>query len=105
VLVETCPASTLKRLGLPHQRYKQPEGGPLTSVRRRTRRAILDGLAPHVALDADGGRLRRRAMRDPGGDALDAVVAALGAAQAVAAADHAAIARHPRYRREGHLFY
>jgi hypothetical protein len=72
-------------------------------VRRRTRRRILDGLAR--SLDADGGRLRRRAMRDPGGDALDAVVAALGAAQAVAAADHAAIARHPRYRREGHLFY
>jgi hypothetical protein len=108
VLVETCPASTLKRLGLPHQRYKQPEGGPLTAVRRRTRRAILDGLAPHVALDGPGhpaGRLRRRAMRDPGGDALDAVIAALGAAQAVAGADHAAIARHPRYRREGHLFY
>ena len=27
VLVEACPASTLKRLGLPHQNYKQPEGG------------------------------------------------------------------------------
>ncbi len=105
VLVETCPASTLKRLELPHQRYKQPEGGPLTAVRRRTRRAILDGLARHVVLDRAGDRHRRRIMRDPGGDALDAVVAALGGAQAVRGADHAAIARHPRFRREGHLFY
>jgi hypothetical protein len=105
VLVETCPASTLKRLGLPHQRYKQPAGGPLTAVRRRTRRTILDGLRRHVVLDPTGDLHRRRIMRDPGGDALDAVIAALGGAQAVGGADHAAIARHPRYRREGHLFY
>jgi len=102
VLVETCPASTLKRLELPHQRYKQPAGGPLTAVRRRTRRRILDGLARWVRV---GDAHRRRIMRDPGGDALDAVVAALGGAQAVRGADHAAIARHPRFRREGHLFY
>src|SRR5205823_5434708 len=38
VLVEACPASTLKRLGLPHQNYKQPQGGPLTPRRLRTRR-------------------------------------------------------------------
>jgi voltage-gated potassium channel Kch len=102
VLVETCPASTLRRLGLPARLYKQPEGGPLTRPRRRTRRAILDGLAAHVRV---GDAHRRRVMRDPGGDALDAVVAAVGAAQAVGGADHAAIARHPRFRREGHLFY
>ncbi len=102
VLVETCPASTLKRWGLPHQRYKQPEGGALTAVRRRTRRAIVDALAAHVAMDP---RFVRRVMRDPGGDALDAVIAGVGGAQGVARADHAALGRHPRYGREGHLFY
>jgi hypothetical protein len=101
VLVEACPSSTLKRLGLPHQNYKQAEGGPLTGKRRRTRRAILDGLRAHVRIDACQ---RRVMMRNPGGDALDAVIAALGAAQAFACADHRAIARHPRYRREGRLF-
>src|SRR5581483_2609318 len=50
VLVEACPASTLKRLGLPHQNYKQPEGGPLVAKRLRTRRAILDGLSKQVAI-------------------------------------------------------
>jgi hypothetical protein len=101
VLVEACPTSTLKRLGLPHNNYKQPEGGPLTRKRRRTRCAILDGLAAHVAV---GERHRRVMMRNGGGDALDAVIAALGAAHAWEAADHDGIARHPRYPREGRLF-
>jgi hypothetical protein len=101
VLVEACPASTLKRLGLPHQNYKQAEGGPLTRKRRRTRGAILDGLAGHVAID---DRHRRVMMRNGGGDALDAVIAAVGGIQAWQAADHRHIARHPRYPREGRLF-
>jgi hypothetical protein len=101
VLVEACPASTLKRMGLPAQNYKQPEGGPLTPKRRRTRRAILDGLARHVCI-AD--RDRRRIMRNGGGDALDAVLAAVGAARSWRSSDHRLIARHERYPREGRLY-
>jgi hypothetical protein len=101
VLVEACPSCTLKRLGLPHQNYKQPEGGPLTRKRRRTRRVLLDGLLRHVRFDA---RQRRVMMRNGGGDALDAVVAAVGVAHAWQTADHRHIARHPRYPREGRLF-
>ena len=74
VLVEACPASTLKRLGLPHQNYKQAEGGPLTRKRLLSRRAILAGLAGYVALE---DRHRRVVMRNGGGDALDAVIAAV----------------------------
>jgi hypothetical protein len=101
VLVEACPSSTLRRLGLPHQNYKQTEGGPLTEKRRRVRRTILDGLRRLVDFDE---RQRRLMMGNAGGDALDAVLAAVGARWAFAAADHAAIARHPRYPREGRLF-
>jgi hypothetical protein len=101
VVVETCQSSTLKRLGLPHQNYKQPEGGPLSPVRRRTRRRILAGLAPHVEIGADH---RRVIARDAGGDALDAVIAAVGATASWLATDHAAVARHERYRREGFLY-
>jgi hypothetical protein len=101
VLVEACPSSTLKRLGLPHQNYKQPSGGPLLRKRLRTRRAILDGLAAHVAIEPGQ---RRTIMRNGGGDALDAVIAAVGAAGAWSEADHRAIARHPRYPREGRLY-
>ena len=101
VLVEACPASTLKRLNLPHQNYKQPEGGPLTRKRLLTRRSILDGLSSYVSItDAD----RRRIMRNGGGDALDALLAALGAGRAWRSADHRFIARHARYPREGRLY-
>jgi hypothetical protein len=100
-IVEACPAATLKRLGLPHQNYKQPAGGPLLPIRLRMRHRILDGLAPLVRID---DRLRRAIMRNGGGDALDAVIAAVGAAQAWQAADHRQIARHPRYVREGRSF-
>jgi hypothetical protein len=100
-LVEACPSSTLLRLGLPHQNYKQPEGGPLTRRRIETRRAILAGLTRP-------GRVRpehhRAMMLDPGGDALDALIAAVGAARSWRLTDHARVARHPRYGREGRLY-
>ena len=101
VLVEACPTSTLKRLRLPHNNYKQPAGGPLTPKRLRSRRAIVEGLSRHVAI---GDAHRRVIMRNGGGDALDAVIAALGGAQAWAASDHGAVARHPRYPHEGRLY-
>jgi hypothetical protein len=101
VVVEACPSSTLKRLALPHQNYKQPAGGPLLSKRRRTRHTILDALARLVRIDP---RDRRVMMRNPGGDAIDAVLAAVGAAQAWHLADHRAVARHARYPREGMLY-
>jgi hypothetical protein len=101
VLVECCPGSVLKREGVPHQNYKQPKGGPLTRKRRLTRHAILAWLGGVIRFD---DRFRRVMMRNPGGDAIDAVIAAAGALRAVRAADHRAIATHPRYRHEGHLF-
>jgi hypothetical protein len=100
VLVEACPASTLKRLGLPHHSYKSCRRR-LDPKRRRTRRILLEGLKTFVAFSE---RQRRLMLADAGGDALDAVIAAVGGLQAFAAADHRAIARHPRYPREGRLF-
>jgi hypothetical protein len=101
VLVEACPSSTLKRMGLPHQNYKQPEGGPLTPKRRRTRHVILGGLTEQVSISDTH---RRVIMRNGGGDALDAVIAALGAASAWDSYDHQQISRHHRYPLEGHLY-
>ncbi|HKA56307.1 MAG TPA: DUF429 domain-containing protein [Candidatus Binatia bacterium] len=101
VLVEACPASTLKLLGLPHQNYKQPQGGRLAPKRLRTRRMILDGLSEYVQITE---AQRRVMMRNGGGDALDAVVAAIGAVRSWQTSDHRLVARHPRYPREGRLF-
>jgi len=101
VVVEACPASTLKRLGLPHQNYKQPQGGALSPKRLRTRRTILDAVSRRLLIDP---RHRRVMMRNGGGDAIDAVLAAIGAERAWREVDHTRIARHPRYPREGHLY-
>jgi hypothetical protein len=100
-VLECCPSCVLKCLRLPHQNYKQPTGGPLTRVRKRTRHALLAGLAPHVEI---APTLRRTIMRNPGGDALDAVIAAVGTARAWHLSDHESIRGHPRYGREGHLY-
>jgi len=101
VLFETCPSSTLKRLGLPHHTYKQPGRATLTTERRRVRRRILNGLRAHILIPPGP---RRRAMRDPGGDARDAIIAAVGGAWAWAHAPHAEIARDRRLRRKGFLY-
>ncbi len=101
VVVEACPATTLDRLGLPRRNYKRPQGGALTFKEKEVRREILRGLRAHVALSE---HRRRVTARDPGGDALDAVLAALGAALAFGEADHGGIAAHPRYRLEGRHF-
>jgi hypothetical protein len=101
VLIESCPASVLKLLGLPHQNYKQTTAGPLSRKRLRARREILAGLASHLTIDPGHCRV---IMRNGGGDALDAVIAAAGARRAWRQTDHAAVARHPRYRREGRVY-
>ena len=98
VLVEACPASTLRRLRLPHQNYKQTGGKPPTHQHRRNRRIILDGLATYVSI----GRIRRTIlMQNPGADALDAVIAAVGAILSWQQTDHTHVSHHPRFVREG----
>lgn len=100
-LVESCPACVLKANALPHQNYKQPKGGPLARKCLRTRYAILEWLSARVEMC---DTFRRAIMRNPGGDALDAVLAAVGAWDGFRAADHAAIRRHARYPREGRIY-
>jgi len=100
-IVEACPSSTLKRMGVPHQNYKQPAGGALSAKRRRTRLTILAAMSREIEISDSQ---RRIIMRNPGGDALDAVIAAVGTFAAWREADHAVIARHPRYRLEGKLY-
>ncbi|MEL7338710.1 MAG: DUF429 domain-containing protein [Planctomycetota bacterium] len=101
VVVEACPSSTLKRLALPHQRYKQSGGKPPESIHQQTRRTILKCISRWVDFST---HRRRVMMSDPGGDALDAVLVGLGGWLGFASADHAAIAAHKRYPREGRVY-
>lgn len=101
VVMEACPSTTLKRMALPHQNYKQPTGGPLTRKRLQTRKVLFEGIAGQIELtDAH----RRLMSRNPGGDAIDAVLAAVGAWREWNGVDHAAIASHARYPLEGYVY-
>jgi len=72
LLFEVCPSVSLRELGLPNRRYKGTD-----HLRRQCRRDILTGLT-RLGLDLPSP-LASRALHDPGGDALDAVVAAITA--------------------------
>ena len=101
VVVEACPSSTLKRLGLPHQGYKQPTGAKLDAARSKRRRALTTAIAEHVDVPQE---LARTMAQNRGGDALDAVVAALGAHEGFAREDHDDVRRDARATREGRVY-
>ena len=74
-VIEICPSSTLRRLGLPREGYKGNG-----EDEKRVREEIVEGL--------DGGlempeSVREAVVRQEGGDALDSVLAALATAEAV----------------------
>tara|TARA_R110002049_G_scaffold2750_8_gene22226 strand:- start:169236 stop:170099 length:864 start_codon:yes stop_codon:yes gene_type:complete len=101
VVVEACPSSTLKRLELPHMRYKQSGGKPPNETHLKTRKKIMRGIRDIVSVSA---YQRRVIMSDSGGDALDAVLAGIGAWNAFRKDDHEAIAKHKRYPIEGRVY-
>lgn len=74
LLAETCPASLLKRLGL-YVPYKG-RGGALNDARR----SLINDIIDKGLLNEPDKLLAERIVGDPGGDALDAVLAAIAAA-------------------------
>lgn len=104
-IVEACPSSTLKRLKLPHRLYKQSAGKPPTESQRSIRRTILKALTHPITgfIEIKPG-FQKLMLQDPGGDALDSVLAAVGSFTDFGAADHESIRRHPRYSHEGRVF-
>ena len=104
-IVEACPSSTLKRLGLPYRLYKQSGGKDPTELQVKVRKAILDQLSHRTTGCIDvPKKFRDTIYRDSGGDALDAVLAAVGSYSDFCHADHDTIARHARYKHEGRVY-
>jgi hypothetical protein len=100
IVAEACPGSTLRRLGLPFNNYKQTGGDQLDAKRRATRKIILEGLKPYIELSpAQIGRT----TRNLGGDALDAVIAAVGVFRSLNDATLAVMRKDDRARREGYV--
>jgi hypothetical protein len=100
VVMEACPGSTLRRLKLPYNNYKQTGGKNLDDKRRTTRRKILAGLKPLIDIPP---ALIAKTTRNLGGDALDAVIAAVGVARSFNAALLTTITSCPRASREGYV--
>lgn len=95
-IVETCPASVLKRLGL-YRPYKGRDAGA-----RQMRRHIVAALVERGHLLAPPKALHDRLAQDHGGDALDAVLACLAAAAALKRLDEPAT---PDERIEGKVYF
>ncbi len=77
-IAEICPASILKREGL-YGSYKGRGAAP-----REARESIVEQLIERRLLRRPGPPIHALLLDDPGGDALDAVIAAIGAARVIA---------------------
>jgi hypothetical protein len=98
-LVETCPASTLKSLGL-YFSYKGRSAAHL-----QARRRIIDGLVQRELLAPLPRQIRRTALADDGGDALDSIVAAAATARALRAGAFLSNGTDPTERLEGRVYF
>lgn len=98
-LLEVCPASVLTALQFPSQGYK----GAGEENRQRRQELLLrlvdDGLVRPAGRD-----LRNRIIGNENGDALDAVLAAVGAWRGYRGVDHTALRADPVYAAEGFVY-
>ncbi len=78
-VIETCPASTLKHAGL----YRSYKGR--STAARDARRRVIDGLVRRGWLAPLKPSLRRVAIDNAGGDALDSMIAAMATGRAYTA--------------------
>ena len=101
VIAETCPSSTLKSLRLPYHHYKSPAASLPPGRARANREIVLDAITGWIEIPEPW---REIALRDPGADALDAVLCAASMWHAWEHADHDAIAADATYVREGFVY-
>jgi hypothetical protein len=97
-LLETCPASVLKRSGL----YRPYKG--VSDSHRGQRRRILDTLIARGWLAIGAKGLRQRILGDAGGDALDAVVAVATTARVVSEGGMMRVASSSAYALEAYVY-
>lgn len=99
-LFEICPASTLKRMGL-RQPYK---GHKKDRDRRVTRAHILEGIERTGIVIIKPSVSRLTILDDPGGDALDSVIAAFATFRAVRGLVNSTVPGTGNYILEGYVY-
>lgn len=98
-VMEVCPSSVLSTLEIAAAGY---DGDDSRAAGRR--RDILGHLADTGVVRPTPRALRRRIIEQPGGDALDAVLAAIGAWRGYRTHDHGKLRADPAYGREGFVY-
>jgi hypothetical protein len=98
-IIETCPASTLKHAGL-YPSYKGPSGSA-----RDARRHIVRGLVRSGLVAPLSPSLRRLAIDNTGGDALDSMIAAAATGRAFLTGALAPRLSDPHDHLEGRVYY
>ncbi len=98
-LMEVCPASVLAKLGYSTRGYKGAGDD-----RRARRRGILAALVDDGLVRPTARALRERILGDSAGDAVDSVLAAVGAWRGYRDYDHAALRADPHYGVEGFVY-
>jgi hypothetical protein len=97
--MEVCPASVLTALHLPAQGYKGNDGEAAAK-----RHSIFGHLAGNGLVRPARRALRNRIVEEPEGNALDAVLAAVGAWRGYRGYDHSELRADPEYGVEGFVY-
>ncbi len=98
-LMEVCPASVLAALQLSVQGYKGDDGRAAAK-----RHSIFGRLAGDGLVRPTRRALRNRIVEEPEGNALDAVLAAVGAWRGYRDYDHSELRADPQYGVEGFVY-
>jgi len=95
-LLEVCPASTLERMGLYHP-YKGRS-------KRGSREHILEGIENTRVVTIKRSALRTTILDDPGGDALDSIIAAYATFRAIDALADPGVSVSSNSMLEGYVY-
>jgi hypothetical protein len=99
-VLEICPASTLKILDL-YMRYNYKG---TTQKHQTARKGLLRKIERKVAFKLEGDSVREVVIGDPGGDALDSVIASAATFCAVRNSGRLLVGNYDNYAIEGYVY-
>lgn len=99
-LLEICPASTLKEMGLyqPYKWYRQDKD------KKIGRKRILEGIEKTGGIIIKSSALRAVILDNPGGDALDSVIAAFATFRAIGSSADSSVPLTSNSLLEGYVY-
>ena len=102
-LLEVCPASTLKRMKL-YRPYKGTNKDIKDIDKKKNRKYILGKIENTGLIKIRSSALRATIIDNPGGDALDSVIAALATFRALLNLARSSVPKTTPYMLEGYVY-